>query len=104
MGIHDNNCRWKTFQRKTLDTIRRMSSATTYFGCEGARRGFVEVNGLRLSFLEWEAPGRPVVCFLHGGSAHAHWFDHVMPALVRARAPRARRPVPHHRARSARPR
>jgi pimeloyl-ACP methyl ester carboxylesterase len=40
------------------------------------------VNGLRLSFLEWEAPGRPVVCFLHGGSAHAHWFDHVTPALV----------------------
>jgi pimeloyl-ACP methyl ester carboxylesterase len=59
-----------------------MSSTTTYFGCEGARRRFVEVNGLRLSFLEWEAPGRPVVCFLHGGSAHAHWFDHVTPALA----------------------
>jgi pimeloyl-ACP methyl ester carboxylesterase len=59
-----------------------MSSTTTYFGCERARRGSVEVNGLRLSFLEWEAPGRPVVCFLHGGSAHAHWFDHVTPALA----------------------
>lgn len=42
----------------------------------------MEVNGLRLHFLEWEAPGRPVVCFLHGGSAHAHWFDHVTPALA----------------------
>jgi pimeloyl-ACP methyl ester carboxylesterase len=59
-----------------------MSSTTTHFGCEGARRVFVEVNGLRLSFLEWEAPDRPVVCFLHGGSAHAHWFDHVTPALA----------------------
>ena len=59
-----------------------MSSTTTYFGCERARRGSVVVNGLRLSFLEWEAPGRPVVCFLHGGSAHAHWFDHVTPALA----------------------
>src|SRR6059036_3794565 len=59
-----------------------MSSTTTHFGCGSARRGSVDVNGLRLSFLEWEAPGRPVVCFLHGGSAHAHWFDHVTPALV----------------------
>jgi pimeloyl-ACP methyl ester carboxylesterase len=59
-----------------------MSSTTTYFGCEHARRGSVVVNGLRLSFLEWEAPGRPVVCFLHGGSAHAHWFDRVTPALA----------------------
>jgi pimeloyl-ACP methyl ester carboxylesterase len=59
-----------------------MSSTTTYFGCERARRGSVVVNGLRLSFLEWEAPDRPVVCFLHGGSAHAHWFDHVTPALA----------------------
>ena len=59
-----------------------MSSTTTHFGCERARRGSVVVNGLRLSFLEWEAPGRPVVCFLHGGSAHAHWFDHVTPALA----------------------
>jgi pimeloyl-ACP methyl ester carboxylesterase len=59
-----------------------MSSATTHFGCGSARRGSVDVNGLRLSFLEWEAPGRPVVCFLHGGSAHAHWFDRVTPALV----------------------
>ena len=59
-----------------------MSATTTHFGCERARRGSVVVNGLRLSFLEWEAPGRPVVCFLHGGSAHAHWFDHVTPALA----------------------
>ena len=59
-----------------------MSSATTHFGCGSARRGSVDVNGLRLSFLEWEASGRPVVCFLHGGSAHAHWFDRVTPALV----------------------
>src|SRR5262245_66669525 len=57
-----------------------MSSTTTYFGCDGAHRRFVEVIGLRLSCLEWGAAGRPVVCFLHGGSAHAHWFDHVTPA------------------------
>src|SRR4029453_15364178 len=59
-----------------------MSSTTNYFGCERARRRFIEVNGLRLSFLEWEAPGRPGVFCLPGGSAHAHWFDHVTPALA----------------------
>jgi pimeloyl-ACP methyl ester carboxylesterase len=57
-------------------------SSTPRFGCEIARRGFLEVNGLRLSFLEWGTSGRPVLCFLHGGSAHAHWFDRVAPAFA----------------------
>jgi esterase len=57
-------------------------SSTTGFGCEIARRSFLEVNGLRLSFLEWGTSGRPVLCFLHGGSAHAHWFDRVAPAFA----------------------
>jgi len=52
------------------------------FGCETARRRLVEIDGLRLSFLEWGMAGRPVLCFLHGGSAHAHWFDLVAPAFV----------------------
>jgi pimeloyl-ACP methyl ester carboxylesterase len=51
------------------------------FGCERARRRTIQVNGLALSFLEWDAPGRPNVCFLHGGAAHAHWFDLVTPAF-----------------------
>lgn len=54
----------------------------TRFGCETARKRSVEINGLRLSFLEWGMAGRPVLCFLHGGSAHAHWFDRVTPAFV----------------------
>ena len=57
-------------------------SSTTRLGCEIARRSFLEVNGLRLSFLEWGTSGRPVLCFLHGGSAHAHWFDRVAPAFA----------------------
>ena len=52
------------------------------FGCEIARKRSVVVGGLRLSFLEWGVAGRPTVCFLHGGSAHAHWFDRVAPAFV----------------------
>jgi pimeloyl-ACP methyl ester carboxylesterase len=42
----------------------------------------MKVNGLELSLLEWGVPGRPPLCFLHGGSAHAHWFDGVAPAFA----------------------
>jgi esterase len=48
------------------------------FACgSAARRSFV-VNGLRLNALEWGEAGRPGLCLLHGGSAHAHWFDAVV--------------------------
>jgi len=52
------------------------------FGCETARTRAVRVNGLRLHVLEWGTPGRPALCFLHGGAAHAHWFDLVTPAFA----------------------
>jgi pimeloyl-ACP methyl ester carboxylesterase len=52
------------------------------YGCDSARRRSVDVNGLVLSALEWGRPGHPALCFLHGGSAHAHWFDGVAPAFA----------------------
>jgi pimeloyl-ACP methyl ester carboxylesterase len=55
---------------------------TVRLGCETARRRSVVVGGLSLSFLEWGQAGRPMLCFLHGGSAHAHWFDLVTPAFT----------------------
>jgi len=51
-------------------------------GCTDARRRSFEVNGLTLSGLEWGVAGRPALCLLHGGSAHAHWFDAVAPAFA----------------------
>jgi esterase len=51
------------------------------FACETARQRTLKVNGLALHALEWGEPGRPALAFLHGGSAHAHWFDAVVPAL-----------------------
>jgi pimeloyl-ACP methyl ester carboxylesterase len=63
-----------------------MTAMVTYgqfsFGCETARRRSFTVNGLTLNALEWGEPGRPALCFLHGGSAHAHWFDGVAPAFA----------------------
>jgi len=52
------------------------------YGCDRARRRSFEVNGLTLRALEWGEEGRPGLCFLHGGSAHAHWFDGVAPAFA----------------------
>jgi len=55
---------------------------TLRLGCERARHRAIDVNGVRLHALEWGTPGRPALCFLHGGSAHAHWFDLVAPAFA----------------------
>ena len=54
----------------------------TRFACEIARQRTLPIGGLALHALEWGEPGRPALCFLHGGSAHAHWFDAVVPAFV----------------------
>jgi pimeloyl-ACP methyl ester carboxylesterase len=59
----------------------RMTDALR-FACETARPRSLVVDGLTLRALEWGEPGRPALCFLHGGSAHAHWFDGVVPAFT----------------------
>jgi pimeloyl-ACP methyl ester carboxylesterase len=45
-----------------------------------ARDRFVTVNGLRLRVRDWGGQGPPLLA-LHGGSAHAHWWDPVAPLL-----------------------
>ena len=43
---------------------------------------FVEADGLRLHYLDYGAAGRPAMLCLHGGAAHAHWFDFVAGAFT----------------------
>src|SRR2546430_1444599 len=50
--------------------------------CEAAERRTETLNGLRLEFLQIGPNGAPAICFLHGGAAHAHWFDRVIPTLA----------------------
>ena len=38
---------------------------------------FVEANGLKLHYLDYGTAGRPSMLCVHGGAAHAHWFDFV---------------------------
>ena len=38
---------------------------------------FVEVNGLKLHYLDYGTEGRPPLLCVHGGAANSHWFDFV---------------------------
>jgi pimeloyl-ACP methyl ester carboxylesterase len=51
-------------------------------GCALARPRILHVGDLRLNALEWGRAGSPGLALLHGGSAHAHWFDLVAPAFA----------------------
>jgi pimeloyl-ACP methyl ester carboxylesterase len=46
-----------------------------------AASGFVEVGGLRLHYLDYGIAGKPPMLCVHGGAAHAHWFDYTAPGL-----------------------
>jgi esterase len=39
-------------------------------------------NGLALNCLDYGGDGKPPMLFIHGGSAHAHWWDFVAPAFI----------------------
>jgi pimeloyl-ACP methyl ester carboxylesterase len=43
---------------------------------------FVDAGGLRLGYLDYGTAGRPAMLCLHGGAAHAHWFDFVAPGFT----------------------
>jgi pimeloyl-ACP methyl ester carboxylesterase len=43
---------------------------------------FVEVGGVRLHYLDYGTASRPSILCVHGGAAHAHWFDFFAPGFV----------------------
>lgn len=44
-------------------------------------RGEVVVDGARIAYRTWGDPDAPVTVLVHGGAAHAGWWDHVGPLL-----------------------
>jgi pimeloyl-ACP methyl ester carboxylesterase len=42
----------------------------------------VEAGGLQLHYLDYGTAGRPPMLCVHGGAAHAHWFDFVASGLA----------------------
>ena len=47
------------------------------------RSHFIRVQSTDLHYLEWGSPANPSLVLLHGGAAHAHWWDHIAPRLAR---------------------
>jgi pimeloyl-ACP methyl ester carboxylesterase len=45
-------------------------------------RRFQATDNLLINCLDYGGEGRPPLLFLHGGSAHAHWWDYVAPAFT----------------------
>jgi pimeloyl-ACP methyl ester carboxylesterase len=41
----------------------------------------VEVEGVLIRYYAWGPVGSPGVVLVHGGLAHAHWWDHIAPLL-----------------------
>ncbi|MCE2487609.1 MAG: alpha/beta fold hydrolase [Desulfurellaceae bacterium] len=44
-------------------------------------RHFIRLGRLSVHYLAWGQLGRPPLILLHGGAAHAHWWDHIAPVL-----------------------
>jgi pimeloyl-ACP methyl ester carboxylesterase len=44
--------------------------------------GHVEAAGLKLHYLDYGTPGLPPLLCVHGGAAHAHWYDYVAPGFA----------------------
>ncbi len=42
----------------------------------------VLVDGANINYLTWGQKGRPGIVFVHGGAAHAKWWDHIAPAFL----------------------
>lgn len=54
-------------------TTRHAAASTSHY---------FEANGVKLHYLDYgTAGGRPMLC-VHGGAAHAHWFDFVAPGFT----------------------
>ena len=46
------------------------------------RAGVVDVEGTDIHFIEWGDRAKPGIVFVHGGSAHAHWWAHLAPMFT----------------------
>lgn len=42
----------------------------------------VDVAGCAMHYCTWGAPANPALVCIHGGAAHAHWWDHLAPHLA----------------------
>src|SRR5439155_1695242 len=63
-------------------TVQSQAMTRQLLACNEAKHHVETINGIRLHFLQSGPDDAPPVFFLHGGAAHAHWFDRVVPGLT----------------------
>jgi pimeloyl-ACP methyl ester carboxylesterase len=44
--------------------------------------GATDVRGATITYRTWGAPGQAGIVLVHGGAAHARWWDHIAPLLA----------------------
>jgi pimeloyl-ACP methyl ester carboxylesterase len=52
---------------------------------DGPQSRSVRVDGATITYLAWGEPRDHGVVLVHGGGAHAHWWDHIAPLLAQDR-------------------
>ena len=57
---------------------------TTALAAE-AQPGAVLVAGTEITYRAWGTPGASGLILVHGGAAHARWWDHIAPLLTTGR-------------------
>jgi pimeloyl-ACP methyl ester carboxylesterase len=50
-----------------------------------AETSAVEVEGIQISYRAWGSPADSGIVLVHGGAAHARWWDHIGPLLAGSR-------------------
>jgi len=62
--------------KRIMFVVAALSVCSTVFG-QNPQDRFVNVNGLRLHYLDWGSEGKPPLILLHGIGRVAHTFDHL---------------------------
>lgn len=47
--------------------------------------GFIDVDGASIHYRGWGARGQRGILLIHGGAAHARWWDHIAPLISSTR-------------------
>jgi pimeloyl-ACP methyl ester carboxylesterase len=72
--------------RATVTGVREQTEAPAWFREALATEpdlGSVELDGARIAYRAWGPIGGDGVVLVHGGAAHARWWDHIGPLLAR---------------------
>jgi pimeloyl-ACP methyl ester carboxylesterase len=67
----------------TTDAVQPPSWFTAALGA-AAEEGTTEVAGVGIAYRAWGRRGQGGIVLVHGGAAHARWWDHIAPLLATA--------------------